>query len=162
VSKSWGDRESLERAEPRDPEEPACPLCGTRVAHPYEPGGTVLCHPERGGCGAIIRPVPYLVADQGERASPTAPAADRGWQSCCRPYTPVGLRLVHSRWCPRFPGSALTPAERDGYRAERRAKVAHPAGADLEVPDEAQAVRQVDVPGYADAHSDDDDDRGTM
>jgi len=171
MSKSWGDddellivaaitgdRASLERSEPHDDDEGTCPLCGTRVAHPLEPGGTVLCHPERGGCGAIVRPVPYLAGVDGGPREVVAP--DRTpWQSCCHPYIPVGSILVHSRRCELFPNRRLTPTERVGYRAEMRARLRHPAGG-TELVGSIPAVRSVDVEGYVDAHLDDDDDRG--
>lgn len=165
MGKSWGDRESLDASEPRDVEEPTCPLCGTRIAHPLEPGGTVLCHPERGGCGVTVRPAPYLTSPKGERAAPVVrtdpPVVLLNWERCCKPYTPVGDKLVHSLRCPDRPGVALTPHERDSFRAEVRARMMHPAGKDRGV-EPARAVPPSPAlrENYVDAHLDDDDDLG--
>jgi len=155
MSRAWSDRESLDAAEPRAAEEPVCPLCGTRVSHPLEPGGTVLCHPDRGGCGVTIRPVPYLVTGKHE----AVPVVVTHWEGCCTPYTPVGDKLTHSRWCEAHPNEALTPNERDEYRAALRAAYArsvreHPAGSEVR----AWKPWWRD-PAYVDAHVDDEDDR---
>jgi hypothetical protein len=149
------DRESLDQAEPREAEEPICPLCGTRIAWPWEPGGTVLCHPDRGGCGANVRPVPYL-ADSG-KVSPEAAPVRTTWEKCCTPYltgAPSGVFPRHSSRCPLYPNSKLTRGERRGRREELEAQAEHPARAVIDVPLPLMADED-----YVDAHIDDGDDR---
>lgn len=160
------ERESLDAAEPRAGEEPTCPLCGTRIAHPFEPGGTVLCHPDRGGCGVTVKPVPVVLVDTGyglPAPGPSAPFLSQlvkrsGWESCCRPFAPArpsGRRLRHSERCPRYPEELLNAAELEGWRAELRARAEHPA--QPTAPVEPIPLRGDDA--YVEAHMDDDDDR---
>lgn len=155
------DRSSLDAAEPRpSDEEPMCPWCGSRISWPYEPGGLVLCHPDRGGCGAYVRPVPYLAAVEGEASgeSPglgTAPARTT-WEACCLPYFPArpsGVVARHSQSCPLYASERLTRGELDGWREANRAKAEHPAGTKIEPP--LPIMWDED---YVDAHIDDEDD----
>jgi len=157
------DRESLEAQEPRDLEEPVCPLCGTRIAHPWEPGGTVLCHPDRGGCGAHVRPVPYLasvdVSGESGGEPPTGP--DRTtWGSCCHPYAPPrpsGRALRHSQRCPRYPELPLTEGELEGWRDELGDRSEHPSSITTETTNPGITMIRDDA-AYMDAHADDEDD----
>jgi hypothetical protein len=150
------DRESLDASEPRPSEEPMCPLCGTRVAWPWEPGGTVLCHPDRGGCGANVRPVPYLAPTHGGAGeTSSAGPARTTWEACCTPYltgAPSGVFPRHSSRCPQFPNSKLTRGERRGRREQLEDQAQHPARSVIDVP-----LPIMEDEGYIDAHSDDRD-----
>ena len=74
----------------------------------------------------------------------------------CTPYKPVGPRLVHSRYCPKFPNQALSQEERAQYRAMKL----HPAGKHRGVPHVIPALPPLDPTAYADYWSDRDDDPG--
>jgi len=158
------DRESLDAQEPRELEEPVCPLCGTRVAHPWEPGGTVLCHPDRGGCGANVRPVPYLVSSRrsGESGGePLTGPARTTWERCCDPFAPPrpsGRRLRHSQRCALYPELPLTPGELEGRVEELRSRADHPTTITTTTGNPGVVMIRDDA-AYMDAHLDDDDDR---